>query len=354
VTIAFPAPVTDPLLADLRRRAPELHALLDPARIAVGEAADGPVPADFEDAAGGGRGDSYRLAQRDPRVRLHGIRQLFTLAAPDGRLGSWRPAHVLLDVLGGDGTLARAVRGLLPADRRPTVLTSDLAGGMVAAAQRLGLPAVRQPAQALQLRDGSVDAVVLAYGTHHVPVGERAAAVAEARRVLRPGGRVVLHDFEDGSPVARWFAEVVHPLSRTGHPYPHFTEAGMRDLLTAAGLVDVTVRRVYDPFRLVGPDRVGARRLLGRHLLDMYGLDRLRADADERGADPDERGADPDERAADRVAALADDCFRYSPREAAPGQAALRLRHDPAPSGWAVELPRVALVAAGTRSATSG
>jgi hypothetical protein len=47
------------------------------------------------------------------------------------------------------------------------------------------------------------------------------------------------------------------------------------------------------------------------------------------------------------VAALADDCFRYSPREAAPGQPALRLRYHRAPSGWTVELPRVALVASG-------
>jgi SAM-dependent methyltransferase len=340
VTLTSSTPLTDPLLADLARRAPRLHALLDPARLVAGAPPAGTVPPDFEDSCGGGRGESYRQAQQDPTVRRQGIGQLFALAAPGGRIGAWRPDHVVLDVLGGDGTLARAVRALLPPRRRPTVLTSDLSAGMVAAAQRLGLPAVRQPAQALQLRDRSVDAVVLAYGTHHVPVAARAAAVAEARRVLRPGGRLVLHDFEDPSPVASWFAGVVHPLSRTGHPYPHFTVGGMGELLTAAGLADVEVRPLYDPFRLVGPDRAGARRLLGRHLLDMYGLERVRGD-------------DPD-LAADRVATLAEGCFRYTRRQAAPGQAALHTCYEPAPGGCRVELPRVALVASGTRSATCG
>jgi SAM-dependent methyltransferase len=298
------------------------------------------VPPDFEDACGGGRGDSYREAQRDPTVRLHGIRQLFALAAPDGRLRSWRPQHVVLDMLGGDGTLARAVAAVLPRWCRPTVLTSDLSAGMVAAAQRLGLPALRQPAQALRLRDGSVDAVVLAYGTHHVPPAERPAAAAEALRVLRPGGRLVLHDFEDPSPVSRWFRDVVHPLSRTGHPYPHFTASGMRDLLTGAGFTRVEVRRVYDPFRLLGPDPATARRLLGRHLLDMYGLERVRGD-------------DP-VAAAERVAALADECLRYTPAQASPGQPTLRARYETSSAGCRVELPRVALVASGTRSATVG
>lgn len=312
----------DPLLDDLRRRFPALHALVDP-----GRGAGVPVPADFEDAAGGGRGESYRSAQRDPTVRLHGIRQLLALAAP---AGGWRPGDVLLDVLGGDGTLARAVRG-----DRPVVLTSDLSPGMVAAAQRLGLPAVRQPAQALRLRDAAVDGVLLAYGTHHVPVPDRPAAVAEAHRVLRPGGRLVLHDFEQPSPVSRWFAEVVHPYSWTGHPYPHFTEPELRDLLVGAGFAEVRVRRLYDPFRLTGPDRATARRRLGRHLLEMYGLERLRGD--------DPAAAD------DRVAELAERCFSHRPDEAAPGQPTLRARYRGVPVGCTVELPRVALVASGRR-----
>jgi SAM-dependent methyltransferase len=45
-------------------------------------------------------------------------------------------------------------------------------------------------AQRLPLRDGSVDVAVFMRTLHHVPVAELGAALAEARRVLRPGGAV--------------------------------------------------------------------------------------------------------------------------------------------------------------------
>jgi hypothetical protein len=79
------SPPADPTLADLYHRAPELYALLDPDRLASEEP---PPPTDFEDAPTGGRGDSYRLAQDDPTVRMRDIRQLFTMASPATR---WTP-----------------------------------------------------------------------------------------------------------------------------------------------------------------------------------------------------------------------------------------------------------------------
>ena len=45
-------------------------------------------------------------------------------------------------------------------------------------------------AQALPLADASVDVAVFMRTLHHVPVDELAAALSEARRVLRPGGMV--------------------------------------------------------------------------------------------------------------------------------------------------------------------
>jgi SAM-dependent methyltransferase len=335
MTLLSPSPSTpaDPLLVDLRRRAPELYQLVDPAKAAAGQPA---VPVDFEPGHAGGRGDSYREAQRDPNVRASGILGLFTLASPAGALDSWRSTDVVLDVLGGDGTLARAIGGLLPASARPTVLTSDLSAGMVLAAQRHGLPALRQPAQALRLRDHTVDAVILAYGTHHIPVDERPTAVAEAMRVLRAGGRLVLHDFAELSPAAHWFAHIVDPLSRTGHRHAHFTPEQVRRLLTDAGFTSVTVGRLYDPFVLAAPTREAARRALGAHLRQMYGLTRL------------DGGVDADQ-VAEIVADLAAACLRYPRDQLAPRQRVREVSYLRVDDGWRVELPRVALVATGRR-----
>ena len=328
MTIETPSPPTpaDPLLVDLWHRAPRLYALLDP-----GRGADAPAvtPTDFESAGYGGRGDSYRAAQRDPHVRARGITGLFTLASPDGDLASWRPEHVVLDVLGGDGTLARAIDDLLPRPVRPTVFTSDLSAGMVRAAQRHGLPAVRQAAESLRLRDGVVDAVLLAYGTHHIPQRERGTAVCEAWRVLRAGGRLVLHDFAESSPATRWFTDVVDPYSRTGHRYAHFTAEEMHRLFAGAGFTDVVVRRLYDPFVLTGASRSVVRRALGTHLRQMYGLIRL----------------SPEE-----VAELAATCFRYGGDDLAPGQPVREVSYERTGDRWRVELPRVALVTVGRRT----
>ncbi|MFI7421281.1 class I SAM-dependent methyltransferase [Nonomuraea sp. NPDC049684] len=131
-----------------------------------------------------GRGDSYRRAQQDALVRWTGIRALLGLLAPDPAAGP----PLLLDVLGGDGTVARAAAGRLGSlDVKPAIITGDLSGHMVDRALAQGLPAVRQAAQLLFLREASVGGVLLAYGTHHIPPADRPGAVAEAARVTRPG-----------------------------------------------------------------------------------------------------------------------------------------------------------------------
>ncbi len=326
------SPPEDPTLADLFHRAPELYALLDPERL---DADDLPAPTDFEDGCTGGRGDSYRQAQENPAVRLRGIRALFTMASPGRVLSSWRPEHVLVDLLGGDGTLARAVEMFTPPESRPTVLTSDLSAGMIRAAQQRELPAIRQAAQRLRLRDQTVDAVLLAYGTHHIPPADRPATASEAFRVLRPGGSLVMHDFAEDSAVARWFADVVDRYSHTGHDYPHFTEAELQGLLTGAGFTDVTVQRMYDPLVLTALTRDDARVCLGDHLRWMYGLTRV-----SRG---NERSA------ALTTADLAEGTFRHALADRAPGQAIGQVSYERTGDGWRVEMPRVALVASGRR-----
>jgi ubiquinone/menaquinone biosynthesis C-methylase UbiE len=232
---------------------------------------------DFENVADGGRGELYRHAQLDPLVRAVGIKKLFDLVAVGQVLTN---KHRILDVLGGDGVLGRAMRAMSPPESMPGVLTSDISEQMVAAAAEYGLFAVRQPAQNLIVKDSILDGVIIAYGTHHIPRDERINVCKEAFRVLKPGARIVLHDFETGSQVATWFSEVVNKYSVTGHAFPHFTFEGIANYLSDAGFDDIHVEHMYDPFIIVDETSDGAKHRMAEYLRYMYGLTRL---VEERG-----------------------------------------------------------------------
>jgi len=91
----------------------------------------------------------------------------------------------VLDVGGGTGNYAAAMR-----DAGLDVTVLDFNAGMLERAAAKGLPTIQGDAAALPFADGSWDAVTLISMLHHVP--DWRAAIAEARRVVAPGGRVVL------------------------------------------------------------------------------------------------------------------------------------------------------------------
>jgi ubiquinone/menaquinone biosynthesis C-methylase UbiE len=88
----------------------------------------------------------------------------------------------ILDVGCGAGGYTRALR----ADGH-TVIAVDLSEGMAAAA---GAPAAVADATSLPFRDRAVGAATALHMLYHVP--DPPAALAEIRRVLRPGGIVVI------------------------------------------------------------------------------------------------------------------------------------------------------------------
>jgi demethylmenaquinone methyltransferase/2-methoxy-6-polyprenyl-1,4-benzoquinol methylase len=93
---------------------------------------------------------------------------------------------------------AEAVRVL----RDPAAVTGlDLSEGMLAEARRrrLGIRLVQARAEALPVADRSIDFVSMGYALRHV--ADLGAAFGEYRRVLRPGGRVLL--LEIGQPEGR-------------------------------------------------------------------------------------------------------------------------------------------------------
>lgn len=301
-------------------RHPALAGMIDPDRAAgIGDLLDRMQQAswEFETDSTGGRGTVYNIAQKARANRAVGMTTLLKLFSADGDHIPG-PDCVILDALAGDGTISRFVEDMAV---RPTIISADLSGYMVAQCLEQDLPCLRQSASTSLLQDGVLGGVLIAYGSHHLEGPDRLAAAHEAYRTLKPGGRFVLHDFETGGPVDRWFAEVVHPFSATGHPHPHFSRDEMAALLDGPGFRAQRVIEIDDPFTLTAPTATGARVRVLRHLWNMYGLVKL----------PLENAADLDAFEA-RV-------------EATLGPVTI----DQTPNGFVGRLGRKALVAVGTK-----
>ncbi|MGI5128276.1 class I SAM-dependent methyltransferase [Pseudonocardia sp. CA-107938] len=158
------------------------------------------------------------------------------------------PGRRWLDVGCGTGALTRAV---LDAGAPEGVTGVEPSAAFVEHARRVlaDRPArfTTGDARDLPLPDGSVDAVVSGLVLNFVP--EPAAALAEAVRVVAPGGTVAAYvwDYAEGMQLIRWFWDAAVALDPAaadldeGACFPLCHPEPLRDLWTAAGLADVTV-----------------------------------------------------------------------------------------------------------------
>jgi demethylmenaquinone methyltransferase/2-methoxy-6-polyprenyl-1,4-benzoquinol methylase len=97
----------------------------------------------------------------------------------------------LLDVAAGTGDLSLALQRACP---RAEVTASDFCGEMLAVARRQGVRrTVEADALALPFPEGAFDVVTVAYGLRNM--ASWPGALREMRRVLRPGGSLVILDF---------------------------------------------------------------------------------------------------------------------------------------------------------------
>jgi demethylmenaquinone methyltransferase/2-methoxy-6-polyprenyl-1,4-benzoquinol methylase len=90
---------------------------------------------------------------------------------------------------------------------------------MLARAAAKGLATVEADAQQLPLADESFDAALMISMLHHVDDPRR--ALGEARRILRPGGRLVLKGFTGEDAETLWILDYFpssRPWMRTTHP----------------------------------------------------------------------------------------------------------------------------------------
>ena len=148
------------------------------------------------------------------------------------------PGRRLADIGGGTGNYALALRR---EGWEPTVV--DRSAGMLARAGAKGLDTVEADAQELPFEDESIHAVTMISMLHHVE--NRRAALAEARRVLRPRGRLVLMGFTGEDAASLWILDYF-PSSRAWMDATHPPRASILAELPGARLVEFEFEDMED------------------------------------------------------------------------------------------------------------
>jgi demethylmenaquinone methyltransferase/2-methoxy-6-polyprenyl-1,4-benzoquinol methylase len=182
------------------------------------------VPSDATKAPPAWEAESLRdpHAQRDKAIR---VRAMFDAIAPTyervntlatfGRDSTWRrravlaarvaPQDVVLDVCCGTGDMIRAFAASSPPPS--AIIGADFSLQMLARGRYQWITVPIQLCRAdglrLPLRDASVDVLSCAFGVRNF--NDLQAGLAEMRRVLKPGGRVVILEFAPPeNPWLRW------------------------------------------------------------------------------------------------------------------------------------------------------
>jgi SAM-dependent methyltransferase len=174
----------------------------------------------------------------------HLVPLIFEAYAEDlaARLAGTAPARIL-EIAAGTGVLTRAMARALPGTS--AIVATDLNEPMLDHARAIGCRRAVEWRQAdamhLPFEDRSFDAVVCQFGVMFFP--DKIAAFAEARRVLKPGGRLLfnvwdrIEENEFAAVVTAALADVFPDdpprfMARTPHGY-HDPEAICRDLARA-------------------------------------------------------------------------------------------------------------------------
>jgi ArsR family transcriptional regulator len=206
-----------------------------------------------------GRADDARLEEvrrvRKENFEQHGgpdarERQLVpgrSWAAWSRALGHLLPPLRVADLGCGDGYLtieaSRWASRVIAIDRSRAVL--ERARDLARRRRVTNVTWRRGEIERLPLGDGTVDVAMLSQALHHA--ARPARALAEAARIVVPGGRVLVLDLREHD--QEWVGE------RLGDRWQGFSEAALASLLKGAGLAGVTVgvgaRRTGDPFTVL-------------------------------------------------------------------------------------------------------
>ena len=174
------------------------------------------------------------------------VPQFERYAADALRLADVGPGQVVADVACGPGTLS-----ILAARAGARVIALDFAEAMVdqlrARVTSEAIEVVQGDGQALPWPDASADVGFSMFGLIFFP--DRSAGLRELRRVVRPGGPVVIGSWHPMSEVPALTAVLEAIADATGMagggvPAPLATEADIREEFAAAGYTDVAIHTV--------------------------------------------------------------------------------------------------------------
>jgi ubiquinone/menaquinone biosynthesis C-methylase UbiE len=180
------------------------------------------------------------------RVLIHRIREV-----------AGTQPRTILDVGCGTGLFASRLQGALP---QVAVYAVDLVSDMLAKGQprwrrhREHVLPVQGDSERLPFPSETFDIVTCANSFHHYPHQDR--AIAEMRRVLRPGGRLMVIDGYRDS-LWGWFIFDVC-VGRVEGEVHHASARRFRELMTQAGLQAIAQRVFHGPAPFIITEGIAA------------------------------------------------------------------------------------------------
>jgi ubiquinone/menaquinone biosynthesis C-methylase UbiE len=170
----------------------------------------------------------------DPMTRLLGARDVqWQLVAQAGI----EPGATVVEIGCGTGNVLVLAARVVP---DATVIGLDPDADALAFAARklrragLTVQLDRGYADHLPYADASVDRVLSAFMLHHLPPDQQQAALQEAHRVLVPGGRLHLIDFDGGRPTPPRALRLLHRGHAHMHAHVHADSCAGPAAVTAA------------------------------------------------------------------------------------------------------------------------